>query len=160
MKSQSEMQVKSGNSDIGIKLRYLESAQNSTDSTGASDSNSNTPSGIVSIPESSKKWTSNLTTDERQQYESMLDMKNSFKISLTFLPKSFRPDDLQYKINIQKVIGIFLGFAIVTILLIFIFMILRFCFKKCVGPVKSSQVTRAYRNITWLIMSKDYLINF
>ncbi len=160
MKSQSEMQVKSGNSDIGIKLRYLESAQNSTDSTGASDSNSNTPSGIVSIPESSKKWTSNLTTDERQQYESMLDMKNSFKISLTFLPKSFRPDDLQYKINIQKVIGIFLGFAIVTILLIFIFMILRFCFKKCVGPVKSSQVTIAYRNITWLIMSKDYLINF
>jgi hypothetical protein len=141
------------NSETGLEIRNLQVAQNNTQ---GQNLNSNPLNGNVKIPESSKKWTSNLSYEQRRQYENMLDMKNSFKISLYFLPPNFRPEDKNYRRDVQKVVVIFLAVATLITILILIFLILRFGFKKCLGPTKSSQVTRTYRNLTWLVLSNYF----
>lgn len=145
-----------------IKTRLLQAAaSNSTtpsNSTGGGDNtpsvNPSTPAGQVSIPESSKKWKSLVSYEDRTVYEAMLIMKDSFQASLEVLPKSFQPEDESY---IKHVAVIAIGFSVfagIALVLIGLFLVLRFCCNKCVGPIKSSQVTRAYRNITWFLMSK------
>lgn len=87
-------------------------------------------------------------------YESYLDLKNSFQASLEYLPKTFHPEKDDYQ---QKVSLILIGFMVLAGFVLFldiIFLIMRFCCKKCVGPIKSSQVTRGYRNFTWILMGK------
>lgn len=87
-------------------------------------------------------------------YESYLDLKNSFQASLEYLPKTFHPEKDDYQ---QKVSLILIGFMVLAgfvLILDLIFLIMRFCCKKCVGPIKSSQVTRGYRNFTWILMGK------
>ncbi len=104
------------------------------------------------IPESSKKWNSSVSFEERQIYESYLELKNSFQASLEYLPKTFHPEKDDYQ---QKVSLILIGFMVLAGFVLFldlIFLIMRFCCKKCVGPIKSSQVTRGYRNFTWILM--------
>lgn len=112
----------------------------------------------VAVPESSKKWKSQVPYDERAAYEQMLKLKQSFQASLSFLPSSFQPQNSQYTVDVAKISIIFLAIGGVILLLIFIFLILRFCCKKCMGPIKASQITRTYRNFTWFVMSKFYLI--
>ena len=111
-------------------------------------------SNQVAIPESSKKWKSRVIYEERQEYEKMLKMKNSFQASLSFLPKSYMPESKEYLSKVSMIALVFLVLSGLFFVLIIIFLILRFCCNKCKGPVKTSQVTRAYRNITWFLMSK------
>jgi hypothetical protein len=144
------------NIETPFSVRNLQVNQNITKTVEQQNLNSNSY-GNVKIPESSKIWVSNLEKEQRNQYESMLEKKNSFKISLFFLPKTFRPDDTTYQRDVQKVVILFLAIATLITILILVFLILRFGFKKCLGPTKSSHVTRGYRNVTWLVMSKSFL---
>lgn len=120
----------------------------------AASSSAGTVTSEVAVPESSKKWVSELTYEDRVAYEGMLKMKNSFQASLEFLPKDFHPEDSQYRTQVSKISLVFIVFGAIVLLPILLFVILRFACKKCVGPIKASQVTRTYRNLTWLIMSK------
>lgn len=108
----------------------------------------------VAIPASSKNWNSSLTLEERNQYELMINLKSSFAVSLEFLPKTFEPESAQYLIDVGKIsfgFGIIAGFVL---LLVFFYLMLRFCCKKCIGPVKTSQVSKKYKKITWVLLSK------
>jgi len=92
----------------------------------------------------------------------MIDLKNSFASTLTYLPQHFEPENPEY---LQRVFQIMVNFfyAVGAIgFLVLVYLVLRFCCKKCVGPVKMSQITRSYRNTTWIILSNHefYLNNF
>lgn len=84
----------------------------------------------------------------------MLVLKNSFKKSFKTLPQSFRVEDSKYITSIGQVTFAFSAFGFIILFLILIYIALRFCCKKCVGPIKINQITRTYRNITWVLMSK------
>jgi hypothetical protein len=88
----------------------------------------------------------------------MIKLKNSFKRSFATLPRTFSIEDPSYLPNIGKVALAFTVFAGVILFFIFLYIILRFCFNKCIGPVKMNQITRAYRNVTWFLLSKYFII--
>ncbi len=107
----------------------------------------------LAVPESSKKWKSTVKYEERNEYEKLLKQKASFQISLSFLPKAYKPESADYLKTVASIILVFCVIAAFSFVLFTIFLILRFCCKKCVGPIKASQVSRAYRNVTWFLMS-------
>jgi hypothetical protein len=123
------------------------------------NSTSKLNSGQNFIPESSKKWNSSVSYEERQNYESYLDLKNSFQSSLEYLPKTFHPEKNDYQQKVSLILFAFMVLAGFVLFLDLIFLIMRFCCKKCVGPIKSSQVTRGYRNFTWILMGTNFLDN-
>lgn len=88
----------------------------------------------------------------------MLRMKNSFAAQIGLPPKTFRPEDLDYLTKVARIAIAFTIASFIILALIIAFCILRFGFKKCMGPIKMSQVTRSYRNITWIVMSNILLI--
>ena len=51
---------------------------------------------------------------------------------------------------------IFYGLAIIVSGVIFLYFILRFGCKKCIGPQGLKQITRNYRNISWFLFSKFF----
>jgi hypothetical protein len=117
-------------------------------------------SSDVFIPEASKRWISLITAEERRKYEEMIKLKNSFAISLGFLPKSFSPENPEYFKNVSQIVKLMSLIAGFFLALVIIFLVIRFGFKKCVGPTKVSQVNKNYRNTTWIIFSKNIYLLF
>ena len=134
--------------------RILLSTENTVSSDTSNNNSTFNPSDQVSIPESSKKWTSKVSYEERQQYESMLLLKKSFQGSLNFLPISFHPESSEYVAKVGIILEGFIAISLFVLTLIILYLIMRFGCKKFIGPIKSSQVTRSYRNLTWILMSK------
>ncbi len=90
----------------------------------------------------------------------MIDLKESFKLSIKSLPKSFRIQDDDYY---QQIFVVVKGFTIMALLVlgfIIFYLFLRFFCKKCVGPVKISHITKTYRNSTWFFLSNTALTRY
>jgi hypothetical protein len=100
------------------------------------------------------KWNSKLTEGERLSYKKMINLKNSFAASLPYLPQFFQPEDPKYLEKVFQIMINFFYFVGSIAFLILIYLVLRFCCKKCQGPTKMSQITRSYINYTWIILSK------
>lgn len=106
-----------------------------------------------SLASTTSEWKSNLTDTQRDQYKAMLDLKTSFTGSLSFLPTSFTPEKEEYWKNLNLIIGVFGIIAAFPFGFVVFYLIVRFVCKKCRGPEKVSQVTRVYRNVSWVIFA-------
>lgn len=122
------------------KLRILVDSENKSDQ--------------LASPESSKNWKSLISYEDRKYYENLLLIKKSFQVSLPFLPQEFHPESKTYFDQINSILIGFLIVSGVITSLVFFYLVMRFCCNKCIGPIKSSQITKSYRNITWILMSK------
>lgn len=100
---------------------------------------------------SSNIWESSLTEEQRQEYEAMLELKTSFSGSLSFLPTSFSPEKSNYWTNLNYIIIVFTIIGAFPLGFILFYLVVRFVCKKCRGPEKVSQVTRVYRNVSWVV---------
>ena len=100
---------------------------------------------------SNSKWESKLTQEERDKYYEMIELKESFAASMSFLPKNFSPEMQSYWTSLDYVVYIFLGIGAFPFAFVLFYFIVRFWCKKCRGPEKASQVTKSYRNITWIL---------
>lgn len=92
-------------------------------------------------------------------HQSWLEIKNTIERDdsiLKNLPKTLRIEDPDYYSGLLKINIVFFIFAGVILLLIFIYLLLRFCCKKCIGPVKNSQVTKSYKQTTAALTSNIY----
>ena len=96
-------------------------------------------------------WNTSLSDTQRDEYKTMLDLKTSFTGSLSFLPTSFTPEKEDYWKNLNLIIGVFGIIAAFPFGFVVFYLIVKFVCKKCRGPEKVSQVTRVYRNISWIL---------
>lgn len=113
---------------------------------------------LSSLSSSSEgKWKSSLTEKQRLEYEEMIALKDSFAASLSFLPSAFGPEDPNYWRSLRKIVITFAAISAFPILFIIFYLVVRFILKKCRGPTKVSQVTRNYRNCTWIIVGVGVL---
>jgi hypothetical protein len=87
----------------------------------------------------------------------MIDLKNSFKRSITSLPRTFRIEDPDYLPGIGQVALAFTIFSCIVLIFVILYVFLRFTCNKCVGPTKLSQITKSYRNITWFLVIVSFL---
>ena len=92
-----------------------------------------------------------LSDKELEKYKTNLSLRKEFLTSLSFLPKSFDPQDNNYFLNLNKIENIFLVVSIMPILFIIFYLFMRFYYKKCKGPQKTEQVSHLFRNFTWII---------
>jgi hypothetical protein len=83
-------------------------------------------------------------------------MKDAFATGMPNIPKIFQPESPTYLKNVFYIQLDFFYFMAAVGILIFIYLVLRFCFKKCVGPIKMSKVTRSYKNFTWVLFSNYF----
>jgi hypothetical protein len=113
----------------------------------------------LATPELSKNWKSLISYEDRKYYEDLLLIKKSFQVSLPFLPQEFHPESKTYYDQINTILFGFLIVSGVVTLLVLTYLAMRFCCNKCIGPIKSSQITKSYRNLTWIFMS-TYYFNF
>ena len=104
-----------------------------------------------SLATTSSGWSTTLSDTQRDEYKTMLDLKTSFTGSLSFLPTSFTPEKEDYWKNLNLIIGVFGIIAAFPFGFVVFYLIVRFVCKKCRGPEKVSQVTRVYRNISWIL---------
>ena len=100
---------------------------------------------------SNSKWHSKLTQEERDKYYEMIELKQSFAASMSFLPRNFSPEMSSYWTSLDYVVYIFLGIGAFPFAFVLFYFIVRFWCKKCRGPEKASKVTKSYRNITWIL---------
>ena len=133
--------------------RILQQQNSNTNNGNDSDSNES------SITSSLSPWNSNLTLVERNAYRKMINLKDSFASGLPYLPQFFQPENPQYLAQVFLIMIDFFYFMGAVSILIFFYLVLRFCFKKCVGPIKMSKVTRGYRNFTWILFSNYFSHN-
>lgn len=101
--------------------------------------------GIIS------EFYSKVSLKDRLKYEELLETKTSFQNSISFLPKAFQPESQQYWDKNNKLIVVFALIALIPLLFIFVYFIVRFVFKKCQEPEKISDITKWYRYNTWII---------
>src|SRR3569833_2223369 len=85
-------------------------------------------------------------------FKVMISQNKAFSASLKIHFNSFSPETGRYKEQIYPIAFVFLIFAGVILFLTLCYMLLRLVFKKCVGPIKASQVTKGYRNISWILL--------
>lgn len=107
-----------------------------------------------------KTYTSRLTKEEVESYMDEVSYKNSFireEAVLSNLPKSFQPQDSKYLDGIIKFNIIFFIFGGIILALVIGYCILRFCFKKCLGPLSLRQVDKAYKTVTWIIVGASII---
>lgn len=93
-----------------------------------------------------KNWTVFKNTFEKQD-----DLLKNF-----FIP--FQIEQPEYRKAILKTGVMFFGLAIIVFVFIICFFILRLGFKKCTGPSSIKQITRGYRNVSWILFGKYLLI--
>ena len=111
-----------------------------------------TNNDISLIAINDKKYKSNITNEERINYEKMIDLKQSFTASLDSVSFTFTPEKQSYWNGLNHIIYVFFIISLFPIAIIIIYLLLRFLFKKCSGPTKESDITRFYRNSTWVLM--------
>ena len=97
------------------------------------------------------KYKSDLSQEDREKYESMIDLKKSFSASMD-LVQSFCPEKDNYWSSLNHVTLVFFLVSLIPIIFIIIYLLLRFVAKKFTGPRKASDITRLYRNSTWVLM--------
>lgn len=110
---------------------------------------------ILSVAEN--KMQSNLTQEERRKYEEKIDLKRAFSAREEKIFNSFKPEVKDYWKGLNYVTFLFFLLALFPITLILVYIILRFCFKKCTGPRKATDITRFTRNCTWVLMGLSTL---
>lgn len=105
--------------------------------------------GLSLITINEKKYQSKLTQSEREEYENEIDLKRSFSAALDKVYDSFSPEKQGYWDGLNYITFMFFIIALFPIVLIFVYLILRFLCKKCSGPRKATDITRFKRNCTW-----------
>ena len=110
---------------------------------------------LLNYDEEDKKYNSTLTPEERKNYEDMINKKKQFTKSMQGMidvDESFEPEKKSYWSGLNKITVTFTIIAIFPFTFIVFYLIMRFVFKKCTGPQKTSQVSRIYRNLAWVMM--------
>ena len=108
---------------------------------------------LISLVESEdSSYENTLTQEERESYEEIIQLKRSFSSGLSYIPQSFSPEKETYWEELNYFLIVFIIIAIFPIAFILFYLFMRFVLKKCTGPRKIKQVTKNYRNITWIIM--------
>ena len=97
-------------------------------------------------------YESELNQKDREKYENIVALKRSFASTMSYIPKSFKPESDDYWSGINYLLVVFVIIAIFPIIFIIFYLFMRFVLKKCTGPKKISEVNKIYRNITWFIM--------
>ena len=105
---------------------------------------------LADYEESSYK--SDLSQKDKEKYENIVALKRSFASTMSYIPKSFKPESEEYWGGINYLLVVFVIIAVFPIIFILFYMFMRFVLKKCTGPKKISEVNKIYRNITWFIM--------
>ena len=77
---------------------------------------------------------------------------------MSYIPKSFSPEKEDYWKQLNFLLIVFVIIAAFPTIFIIFYFVMRFGFKKCVGPKKIKQVTKMYRNITWFIIINSSII--
>ena len=106
---------------------------------------------LLSQKNTNEKFSEVISDKELKKYKTNLSLRKEFLTSLSFLPKSFDPQDNNYFLNLNKIENIFLVVSIMPILFIIFYLFMRFYYKKCKGPQKTEQVSHLFRNFTWII---------
>ena len=106
---------------------------------------------LLSQKNTNEKFSEVISDKELEKYKTNLSLRKEFLTSLSFLPKSFDPQDNNYFLNLNKIENIFLVVSIMPILFIIFYLFMRFYYKKCKGPQKTEQVSHLFRNFTWII---------
>ena len=108
---------------------------------------------LISLSESEdSSYENTLTKEERTPYEEKVVLKRSFSSTMSYIPQSFSPEKEKYWKDLNSLLVIFTIIAIFPTVFIIFYFVMRFCFKKCAGPKKIKQVTKMYRNSTWIVM--------
>lgn len=108
---------------------------------------------LISLAENNGyNYESQLSEAERQVYLEIVNLKRSFSSATSYIPQSFAPETKEYWKKLNFLVLIFIVIAFFPFIFIIFYFIVRFCCKKCTGPKKVSQVTKVYRNLTWVIM--------
>ena len=116
--------------------------------------------GLSLITINEQKYQSSLTQGEREEYENEIDLKRSFSAALDKVYDSFSPEKEGYWDGLNYITFMFFIIALFPIVLIFIYLILRFLCKKCSGPRKATDITRFKRNCTWVTLIISTLVVF
>lgn len=95
---------------------------------------------------------SKLKPEEKEPYERMVGLKRSFSTTMSYVPQSFSPERQSYWDDLDFLFRIFIFIAIVPAFCVIFYIVMRFIFKKCVGPQKVAKVNKNYRNLTWALM--------
>jgi len=107
---------------------------------------------LISLSESDdSSYENTLTQEERESYEEIIQLKRSFSSTMSYIPQSFSPEKEKYWEELDYLLIVFVIIAIFPIVFIVFYLFMRFVLKKCTGPRKIKQVTKNYRNITWVI---------
>ena len=108
---------------------------------------------LISLSElEDTSYESTLTKEERTPYEEKVVLKRSFASTMSYIPQSFSPEKEKYWKDLNSLLVVFTIIAIFPTVFIIFYFVMRFHFKKCAGPKKIKQVTKFYRNSTWVIM--------
>ena len=97
------------------------------------------------------RYQSNISQEDREKYEQIIDLKKSFSASMDLDSENFCPEKENYFSRLNHVTLIFFLFSLFPLILIILYLILRFLLKKCTGPKKSTEINRFYRNSTWVL---------
>ena len=106
----------------------------------------------LSESESDSSYENTLSEEDRTSYEEMIQLKRSFSSTMDYIPQSFSPETETYWKQLNHLLIIFVIIAIFPLIFILFYLFMRFVLKKCAGPKKIKQVTKTYRNFTWIIM--------
>ena len=108
---------------------------------------------LISLSESEdSSYENTLTKEERTPYEEKVVLKRSFSSTMSYIPQSFSPEKEKYWKDLNSLLIVFTIIAIFPTVFIIFYLVMRFYFKKCAGPKKLKQVTKIYRNSTWIVM--------
>ena len=107
---------------------------------------------ISLVSTNDNKFISKLSNEEREKYEEMIDSKRAFSASMDKVYKSFSPEREGYWNGLNSVTLLFFYISLVIIVAIIFYLLLRFLFKKCKGPKNATDITRCYRNTSWVLM--------
>ena len=108
---------------------------------------------LISLSESEdSSYENTLTKEERTPYEEKVVLKRSFASTMSYIPQSFSPEKEKYWKDLNYLLVVFTIIAIFPTVFIIFYFVMRFHFKKCAGPKKIKQVTKFYRNSTWVVM--------
>lgn len=116
--------------------------------------------GLSLVYINENQYKSSLTKEERDKYEEMIDLKRSFSSSMNKVYERFSPEKEGYWKGLNSVTFLFFTLSLVLIIVIIIYLVLRFFFKKCAGPRKATDITRCYRNSSWILMILSSLTVF
>lgn len=106
-------------------------------------------------------YQSNLTMDQREEYNEWISIKNSFSAQqgkLAKMTQFFAPEDPKYYKDVYATGWPFYAIAGVACASLIAYLVMRFAFHMCKGP--KSFITRGYGIFAYILISKLLYINF